>query len=276
MSGTKKTVPPFQEAILRFFRDDIGGILITDAQGAVVYEDEKTAFVNREKTNWAVACPPAREGQRGEPWDLLRSGNGKTYMVVTSTFSEDGGRFQIHHLVNTSLYMDLYRDISDYSRNLKNEKDHDGLTGLFNKGKFLELKKTLFQRQDAIAVFNMDVNNLKHINDTCGHEAGDKLIKKAAKSLKRIEKRNVLPFRMGGDEFVTVAIHMTRGQAEQMYRDWQEGLEELNRAKDGVKCEIACGFVTAGEGYDFDEVLREADRLMYENKQRMKGGTGER
>jgi PleD family two-component response regulator len=49
-----------------------------------------------------------------------------------------------------------------------------------------------------------------------------------------------------------------------------EGLEELNRAKDGVKCEIACGFVTAGEGYDFDEVLREADRLMYENKASIK------
>jgi len=264
------------QAILRFFRDDIGGIRITDAAGNVVYEDDKTAFIGRERTNWAAACPPAREGQRGEPWDLLRSSNGKTYMVITSTFSENGEQFQIHHLVDTSLYMDLYRDITDYSKNLKVEKDHDGLTGLYNKGKFMEMKKALFQEQETIAVFNMDVNNLKHMNDFCGHEAGDKLIKKAAESLKRIEKRNVMPFRVGGDEFIVVAIHVTRQEAEQLRRDWEDGLKALNQADDGIECEIACGFAFGEKGYDLEELLAQADQLMYEDKKARKAARAAR
>ena len=82
------------EAIIRFFRDQIGGIRITAASGEVIYEDEKTAFIGKEKTNWDIACPPAREGQQEEIWDLLRSGNGKTYMVISSTFLENGEHFR--------------------------------------------------------------------------------------------------------------------------------------------------------------------------------------
>lgn len=257
-------------AILRFFKDDLGGIRITDSKGTVVYEDEKTAFIGQIKTNWAVACPPVREGQRGEAWELLCSSNGKTYMVITSTFSENGAPFQIHHLTDISLYMDLNRDITDYSKGLKAEKEHDGLTGLYNKGKFMELKRTLFQRQDAIAVFNMDVNDLKRINDTYGHEAGDKLIQKAAESLKRIETRNVMPFRVGGDEFIVVAIQVTYQEAEQIRRDWEAGLKALNQAEDGIDCVIACGFAFGEKGYDLEELLAQADRLMYEDKKARK------
>ena len=262
------------EAILRFFREDIGGIRITDAAGGIIYEDEKTAFVSREKTNWAAACPPAREGQRGEAWDLLRSGTHKTYMVVSSTFSEGGDLYQIHHLTDTSLYMDMYRDITDYSRSLKSEKEHDGLTGLYNKGRFMELEKSLFRNQDSIAVFNMDVNNLKTMNDTRGHEAGDMLIQKAAESLKRIEKRNVIPFRVGGDEFMVVALHITRPEAEGIRRDWEEALKNLNRVEDGVNCVIACGLAYGEKGYDLEELLAEADRQMYENKKALKSMAG--
>ncbi|MBR3019143.1 MAG: GGDEF domain-containing protein [Clostridia bacterium] len=260
----------YDNIILRFFRDDIGGIRITGASGEVLYSDEKTAFIEKEKTNWDAACPQIREGQRSEAWDLLRSSNGKTYMVITSTFSEGSQLFQIHHLVDTSLYMELYRDMTDYSKHLKVEKDHDGLTGLYNKGKFMEMKKSLFERQPAIAILNMDVNNLKQMNDTYGHDAGDKLIKKAAESLRRIEKRNVMPFRVGGDEFVVVALHVTRPEAEQLRRDWEEGLKELNQRDDGVKCVIACGFVYGEGGYNLDELLAQADQLMYENKRILK------
>ena len=61
-----------EQAMLRFFLDDLGGNRVTTASGEVLYEDEKSAFIGREKTNWAAACPPARDGQRAEMWDLLR------------------------------------------------------------------------------------------------------------------------------------------------------------------------------------------------------------
>lgn len=254
------------DLILRFFRDDIGGILITDENGAILYEDEKTAFIRTEKTNWKTACPPPTPGQRGEMWDLLYSESGRTYMVITSTFTDEGGIRQIHYLADTSLYMGLYRDMSEYSRNMQKEKEHDGLTGLYNKGKFMEMKQSLFMNQDTIAVFNMDVNNLKAMNDLHGHEAGDRLIRKAAESLKRIEARNIMPFRVGGDEFIVIAIHVSREEAERIRQKWREGLAELNKAQDGIPCTIACGFVFAEKGYDLEKTLALADRRMYEDK----------
>lgn len=258
------------DLILRFFRDDIGGILITDEQGSVLYEDAAASFVQREKTNWRSACPPPRSDQRAERWDLLRSENGQTYMVITSAYEQNGELIQIHHLEDTSLYMDLYRDMTDYSKSLRIERDHDGLTGLYNKAKFMEFKRTLFQRQDSIAVFNLDVNNLKYMNDTFGHEMGDRLIKKAARSFKAIEKRNVMPFRVGGDEFIVVAIHVTREDAEKIRKAWEAALEEMNRQDDGINCVIACGFAFGEQGYDLEEVLKTADQRMYEDKKRKK------
>jgi len=265
------SVMDLNEMILRFFKNDIGRILITDEAGNVLYEDAKAASIRQGKTNWKAACPPPVYGQRGEMWDLLDSGNGRTYVVYSSTFREEGRLRQIHHLMDTSVYMDMVRDIGEYSRTLKAEKDHDALTGLYNKGRFLEMKKTLFRNQKTIAVFNMDVNNLKVMNDTLGHEAGDKLIIKAAESLKKIEARNVIPFRVGGDEFVVVAIHVNREEAERIRSDWEKGLAELNRQDDGITCEIACGFAFGGDDYDLDEIFASADHEMYEDKKAHKG-----
>ena len=262
-------------AILRFFREDLGGILITGEDGEVLYGDGKSGFVRAGRTNWNAACPPPRPGQKAETWDLLDSDSGKTYMVMTSSFEDGGGLKQIHCLTDTSLYMELCRDMGSLSSTLRKAKDHDGLTGLFNKGKFLEMKRSVFSRQERIAVFNLDVNDLKVLNDTAGHEAGDRLLRKAAESLRKIEARNVIPFRVGGDEFVVIAIHMTRREAEGILQAWRKGLEELNRENDGIPCVIACGFVYGEGDFDLEELLAEADRRMYEDKKKKKAARGQ-
>ena len=258
------------DIILRFFLEDVGGILITDSEGKVIFEDSKAHLVRQENTNWSAACPPPREGQRGERWDLLHKDSGKTYMVVSSTLPEEGRTLQLHHLADSSEYIELFHKMGDFSRVMRHEKEHDGLTGLFNKGKFMELKASLFKNQDSIAVFNMDVNNLKFMNDNFGHEAGDALINKAAESLRRIEARNVLTFRVGGDEFMVIALHLSREEALRLKTAWEEGLAELNRRDDGVNCVVACGFAHGEEGYDLEELLAEADRKMYEDKKAKK------
>jgi diguanylate cyclase (GGDEF)-like protein len=164
----------------------------------------------------------------------------------------------------------MFRDVTDYSKELKIAKEHDGLTGLFNKRKFLELKQSLFRGQKTIAVFNFDVNNLKQMNDTYGHEMGDRLIKKAADSLKAIEARNVLAFRVGGDEFVVVALHVDNEGAERIRKKWEDALEDLNSRSDDIICVIACGMAFGEEGFDLEQILALADQRMYEDKKRKK------
>ena len=254
------------EMILRFFRNDIGRILITDEDGKVLYEDAKAASVRQGKTNWKAACPPPTYGQRAEMWDLMDASNGKTWVVYSSTFREDGHLRQIHHLMDTSLYMDLVRDMGEYSKTLKDEKDHDGLTGLYNKSRFLELKKTLFRNQKTIAVFNMDVNNLKKMNDVYGHEAGDRVLTATGRNLNEIFGHDHC-YRFGGDEFLIL---------------WPAGTEEAFRAKldeliaraplIGVGEKAACciGFThgTVSDEQELRSMFAQADRKMYEAKQR--------
>ncbi len=258
------------DVILSFFRDDIGGIMITDGEKNILFTDHKMSFIRNEKTNWKIACPAPQPGQHAVPWDLVHSDSKKTYMVISSTFEQEGKLIQVHHLVDTSLYMELYREITEYSKTLQDDRDHDAMTGLYNKGKFMELKQSLFQKQETIAVFSMDLNNLKLTNDTLGHQEGDNLIIKAAESLKSVSARNVIPFRVGGDEFLIIAIHVDRQKAEKIKEAWESNLAGLNKQDDSIHCVMACGFVFAEKGYDLDEVLARADQLMYEDKQRKK------
>ena len=253
------------ELMLRFFREDVGGVLIVSEAGEILYSDEHSREIVRQSPLWKRACPRPRAGQRGKVWDLPNPATGKFLKVTTSTFEADGQLVQMHLFTDGSLYMDRFRDIR--SHELKAEKERDALTGLFNREKLEELKQTLFQKQDAIAVFSMDISNLKQANDPRDHADGDKLIRKAADSLRRIEARNVLTFRIDGDGFLAVALHVTAEDTEFLRRKWEAGLKELNRKDDGFPCEMACGVAYGERGYDLDGLFDLADQRMREDKQ---------
>ena len=124
--------------------------------------------------------------------------------------------------------------------------EHDGLTGLYNKAKYLEMAEKEFQSLDSIAIFNFDVNNLKKMNDQFGHEAGDKLIIKAANSFRKVTSNRVHAFRMGGDEFLLVAENISKTETDKIRQRWEEELARLNMADDGIDCVVAVG-VAYGE-----------------------------
>ncbi|MBQ9482946.1 MAG: GGDEF domain-containing protein [Ruminiclostridium sp.] len=150
------------------------------------------------------------------------------------------------------------------------ESEHDKLTGLYNKGKYMALRKISFGKPNSIAIYNFDVNNLKHINDNYGHEYGDALIIKAAKSIAAVVSDNVFGFRMGGDEYVMVAVNVTENEAENIRARWKAALDKLNEEDKSMFCSMACGVATAAGEYDYDELYEKADKFMYENKKALK------
>jgi len=156
------------------------------------------------------------------------------------------------------------------------ESEHDQLTGLFNKGKYLSMMEEFFPTCKRIAIYNMDVNYLKRTNDTYGHEAGDALIVKAAKSLLAVERENVRGYRMGGDEFMLIGWDLEEAEAEQVKSEWEEALRKLNEEDaGGIECVIACGLAYGGGGHDLQELLKTADERMYENKVAIKKARGD-
>ena len=150
------------------------------------------------------------------------------------------------------------------------ESEHDSLTGLYNKRKYLSLLSENFGNPKSIAIYNMDVNNLKTVNDTYGHEMGDMLIKKAARTLLMLESECIYGFRIGGDEFIMIAYNISREKAAELKKNWEENISVLNKYDDNIPLVIACGMVYDDGEYCIDELLKKADMLMYQDKKAKK------
>ena len=190
-------------------------------------------------------------------------------------FLRRGMNFNEEYFRETSVYnvIRLFIENGVLREKIIYESEHDKLTDLYNKDKYLNDRSEAFGRPDQIAIFNFDVNNLKHINDTQGHEAGDHLIVRAAQSLKSIVTEKVIGYRIGGDEFVVVGYDISEDQADEIRASWEEALNEINK-DEPEQITVACG-IACGEGeYDLEELLGEADKRMYENKKEMKKRLG--
>lgn len=164
----------------------------------------------------------------------------------------------------------LYLENGIMREKLIYESEHDRLTGLYNKGKYLSMVEQQYANMDSIAIFNFDVNNLKVMNDNYGHEAGDKLLIKAANSIRKVTNNKVHGYRMGGDEFLMIACDVSEQDASVIKDRWEKELERLNTLEDDIHCVIAVGIACGSKGYDFAALMKEADQLMYEDKKRKK------
>lgn len=164
----------------------------------------------------------------------------------------------------------LYVENGVMKEKLRYESEHDKLSGLYNKGKYMAMLETVYPNLSSIAIFNMDVNNLKVMNDTYGHEAGDRLLIKAADSIRKVTNNKIHGYRMGGDEFMMIACDISEADAEQIKERWEAELARLNTKDEGINCVIAVGIVYAEKPYDLPELLKEADARMYEDKKRKK------
>ena len=182
-----------------------------------------------------------------------------------------------HIIITVENIDDQIRKEREQLSALNTEKElarRDELTGTKNKTAYTELERSVQadidsgDQKEPFAIVVCDTNNLKYINDTKGHKAGDEYIRASAKLLCDIFAHSPV-FRIGGDEFVV----FLRGDD---FSAREELMEELrcrvleNLVDDGPI--IACGLseYAAGEDKDVSAVFARADRRMYENKQKLK------
>ncbi|MDE6833629.1 MAG: GGDEF domain-containing protein [Ruminococcus sp.] len=151
------------------------------------------------------------------------------------------------------------------------DANHDGMTQTLNKRCYQNMTP-VFQKCSSICVIYFDVNNLKTMNDTMGHEKGDMVIKSAAEYIKSFAGQKDYCFRMGGDEFLMVMTECT-------FREIDELIGKLNSdspyilnpdSNDPVKCALSFGYAYAKEEYSYNELLTEAEENMYTKKTELK------
>lgn len=141
-------------------------------------------------------------------------------------------------------------------------------TGLPNKGSCEELlnNREILREPTACVIF--DLNNLKTVNDTRGHSAGDQLILSFARLLRRVIPEKHFVGRYGGDEFMAVIYHTDRQEVEGILDSLRREADAANRDGNQLPLSYAYGWAISAdyEGCVMQTLLDKADYCMYENK----------
>ena len=157
---------------------------------------------------------------------------------------------------------------------LKRLSEIDGMTGLFNKNKYISMVEKHYPTIDTVGVLFWDADGLKVLNDTHGHEVGDQLITTVGMSIQALCNETRHGYRIGGDEFLLVLENVSEAEVCKVVEEWKKNFDKMNRQSD-TKFQASLGYAV-GSGSQMEEVVHRADERMYEekrkNKERALGG----
>lgn len=155
---------------------------------------------------------------------------------------------------------------------LKYRSEHDALTGIFNRIGFDEMISRLKKERFPLAFALVDVDSFKMINDTYGHEVGDRILVKVAQALDHAFRSSDIVFRFGGDEFAILFNNIAKDQKDFIVRKIQSINEALQNPIDGLPpVALSVGVAYSSCGY-VDELYNRADQALYEVKKHGKRG----
>jgi diguanylate cyclase (GGDEF)-like protein/PAS domain S-box-containing protein len=200
----------------------------------------------------------------------LRPDGSEVWVARSVTLVRDAGGMPMHLL-------DQVQDITDrrrFERELRQLADHDPLTGLFNRRRFeQELARHVaevgrYGPRGALLV--LDLDQLKQVNDTVGHHAGDELIVGVATLLRERLRASDIVARLGGDEFAVLLPNAGAREAELIATDLIRAVREsasTNAHGGDRRVTTSVGVALFGiDGLTGEQILVAADLAMYEAK----------
>lgn len=154
-------------------------------------------------------------------------------------------------------------------RRIEFQATHDALTGLFNRRE-LERKVrqtlSLYERDTSHAFCIVDLDNFKVVNDACGHQAGDELLRQLSETMKAVMRKGDLMARIGGDEFAIFLSNINTEQAKHIANELLEAVSNFRFLWDERTFRVGAsiGLVDASpEVSDYDFLYHSADTACY-------------
>lgn len=153
----------------------------------------------------------------------------------------------------------------------------DSMTSMYNRRGYQKLAGHYFEekhgKKESIMILFFDLDRLKDINDSLGHEYGDFAIISTAKAIMNHSGKEAIPARTGGDEFILIQEAMEEAEIEKLKNDIRSELEQLTvKMNLPFTLSISIGTVVTDPKMDktLDDYVREADEIMYREKMEKK------
>ena len=243
---------------------------VRDASIIYSHPDDLSRFL-AAFTEEKVLAEVERSGMFTLDYRLIASGKPLYVQLRAAMVEEREGRRLVVGVADIDAQV---RQQEEYGRRLaqaRAEATIDALTGVKNKHAYIEVEADLDRqiaghRHKPFAITILDVNDLKKINDTAGHQAGDNYLRSACRAICDIFKRSPV-FRVGGDEFAVISQGSDYERIEELLAKVDNYNAEAARNAGTV---VACGMSKFEDDPCVAAVFERADRSMYENKNMLK------
>ena len=173
------------------------------------------------------------------------------------------GANEFRYLART--YNRMYEAYKTSLEHLNYKASHDELTGAYNRSGY----ELILSGLDLNSTFMMlvDVDDFKEINDTYGHDAGDKVLIKLVRALKNNFRSDDYICRIGGDEMVVFMVHVPAAQRQQIILKIREVNRDLANTDDGLPpVSVSAGIAHGSSASDLEDLFEKTDEAMYRAK----------
>jgi diguanylate cyclase (GGDEF)-like protein/PAS domain S-box-containing protein len=212
----------------------------------------------------------------------ITDANGKTSIILTKkTLYEDrkGNKFIIGISRDITQRKEMEHKLKEMLEKVQSLSLTDDLTKLNNRRGFITLAgqqlKLARRNKVQLVLLFLDLNNMKKINDRFGHQEGDRALIHTAGILKSSFRESDIIARIGGDEFVVLAVGASDDDADIFITHLEENLEAHNRkAESPYQLSLSTGYAPYNHDApcSIEELIHYADKSMYEQKRNMKKG----
>ena len=181
------------------------------------------------------------------------------------------GSYEFKYLANT--YNQMYNQSKRNRNQLQYEATHDALTGVLNRGAFEKARSYVDKRK--IAMLLIDVDYFKTINDTYGHEMGDRVLQKGADLLTSNFRSEDSIYRIGGDEFAILMVHADSSLTGLVRSKIMSIIDELRHPEDGFPpVTLSVGVAFSDRRNPSGDIYKDADTALYKVKEANRANVG--
>ncbi|MCR4622471.1 MAG: EAL domain-containing protein [Clostridiales bacterium] len=171
----------------------------------------------------------------------------------------------------TGVYNDILKENKAVRERLRHEASHDPLTGLLNRGAY----EMLLQNVDTshMALILVDIDYFKTVNDTYGHDVGDKILKRVAEVLKHSFRSVDLVYRIGGDEFVVIMTRADSTMRDVLMKKINKANQTLLHPSDELPpVSLSVGAAFSDRKNPQGDIFKDADIALYRIKRKGRNG----